>query len=90
MKPQGLTPELNERTNRKALEILAFIKNTIKTLGRMDDRDAELELGLHISFLFGVLTLHHTKRSRLLGVEARDLLGLQIQHSLRRLTSQRR
>ncbi len=88
LKPQGLTPELNERTNRKAGEILAFIKDTIKAVGGMDDRAAELELGLHVSFLFGVLTLHHAKRSRLLGVEARDLLALHIQHSVHRLARQ--
>lgn len=85
LKPQGLTPELNRRLNAKALEVLGLIKSAAAALGGLRDEDAQLELGLQTSFLWGLLTLHHTRRSRLLRLEARDLLERHIEHAVERL-----
>lgn len=85
LKPQGLTPELNRRLNAKALEVLGVIRSAALALGGLDEEEAQLELGLQTSFLWGLLTLHHTRRSRLLRLEARDLLELHIEHAIERL-----
>lgn len=85
-KPQGLTPELNTRLNRKALVVLDVIKQAAASLGDLDEREAELERALQVSFLWGLLTVHHTKRSRLLRVDPRALLEHHVAHAIGRLS----
>lgn len=87
LKPQGLGPELNELLNMKAVELLNVVKSAIQAVAPIDDRDAELELGLQMSFVLGLLMLHHTNKIGMLRVNARELLALHLQHTVARLAA---
>ena len=87
LKPRGLTPELDARLNDQLDFNLAFFRGCVRALANCSERKAEIEVGLHLSTLFGMLILHHTKRIRALHIDARSLLKVHIRQSIDRLTA---
>lgn len=85
LKARGLTRELDARLNQQLASILAIFNACVRELGDLSEREAQIEVGLHLSMLFGLLTLHHTKRTRALHIDARALLNLHIRRSIERL-----
>ena len=47
--------------------------------------EAEAEVGLHYSVLFGLLILHHTKRTRVFHIDARAVLAKHVREATERL-----
>lgn len=87
LKPQGLTRELDARLNTQFGSIIGVFTDSVRALAKCNSRQAEVEVGLHLAMLFGLLTLHHTKRTKAFHVDARALLKLHIDHAINRLTS---
>ncbi|GGC77246.1 TetR family transcriptional regulator [Chelatococcus reniformis] len=87
LKPQGLTRELDARLNEQLISILTIFKDCLRSMVNCSARDAEIEVGLHFSMLFGLLTLLHTKRTRVFKIDPRALLKLHIRRSVERLTA---
>jgi AcrR family transcriptional regulator len=82
LKPQGLTKELDTRLNAQLSSILAVFGSCVRDLADVSERETEAEVGLHLAMLFGLLTLHHTRRTRVFRVDARTLLDLHIRRWL--------
>lgn len=85
LKPQGLTRQLDARLNKQLADIHALFTGSLRAMTGCTAREADMEIGLHFSFLFGLLTLYHTRRTRAFRVEPRVLLKTHIQRSLDRL-----
>ena len=85
LKPQGLTRQLDATLNAQLAEIHSIFTESLRALTGCNAREADLEIGLHFSFLFGLLTLYHTRRTRAFRVEPRTLLKTHIKRSLDRL-----
>jgi TetR/AcrR family transcriptional regulator len=85
LKPQGLTRELDARLNAQLASIVGVFIECLRALSNCTQREAEIEVGLHLAMLFGLLTLHHTKRIKAFHIDARALLKLHMQHSVDRL-----
>lgn len=82
LKPQGLTRELDARLNAQLRMIHLLFVEGVRAFSRGPADQADIEVGLHLSMLFGLLTLHHTRRTRLFRVEARSLLSEYIARAL--------
>jgi len=87
LKPQGLTPQLNRQLNAKAQDILLLLRGVIQAISGLDGQTAAQEVGLQVTFLFGLLTIHHTRRSRMLGVKTGTLMALHVEQSIDRLAA---
>jgi AcrR family transcriptional regulator len=85
LKPQGLTRELDARLNAQLTSILGVFNDSVRALTGGSRQDAEVEVALALAMLFGLLTLHHTKRTRAFRIDARTLLDEHIARSLDRL-----
>ena len=85
LKPQGLTPELDARLNQQLESIMVIFRACVLAFGGIKVKDADAEVGLHYSVLFGLLILHHTKRTRVLHFDPRQVLKLHIDNTVRRL-----
>lgn len=84
LKPQGLTRELDARLNEQLKCIHATFTDSLRALAGCSAREADSEVGLHFSMLFGLLTLYHTRRTRIFRIEPRALLKTHIKRSLDR------
>lgn len=87
LKPQGLTRELDARLNAQLAAIVAVFAKCVRGLAKCDEREAEIEVGLHLAMLFGLLTLHHTRRTKAFHVDARGLLKKHMEVSIARLAA---
>lgn len=87
LKPRGLTKELDARLNDQLASILSIYRDCVRDVAKCTERKAEIEVGLLYSMLFGLLVMHHTKRTRVFHVDARALLKLYIRQSIDRLTA---
>jgi TetR/AcrR family transcriptional regulator len=85
LKPQGLTRELDARLNEQLKRIHTTFTDSLRALAKCSAREADSEVGLHFSMLFGLLTLYHTRRTKLFRIDPRALLKTHIQRSLERL-----
>jgi TetR/AcrR family transcriptional regulator len=85
LKPQGLTRELDGRLNEQLKRIHATFTDSLRALAYCSAREADSEIGLHFSMLFGLLTLYHTRRTKVFRIDPRALLKTHIQRSLERL-----
>jgi TetR/AcrR family transcriptional regulator len=85
LKPQGLTRELDGRLNEQLKRIHATFTDSLRALANCSAREADSEIGLHFSMLFGLLTLYHTRRTKVFRIDPRALLKTHIQRSLERL-----
>ncbi len=90
LKPQGLTRELDMQLNNQLKSILALYNSLVREIAGCTERDAEIEVGTHFAMLFGLLTLYHTRRTRVFGIDARAILDHFIAQSLQRLRQTRR
>jgi TetR/AcrR family transcriptional regulator len=90
LKPQGLTRELDMQLNNQLKSILALYNSLVREIAGCNERDAEIEVGTHFAMLFGLLTLYHTRRTRVFGIDARAILDHFIAQSLQRLRPTRR
>lgn len=90
LKPQGLTRELDMQLNNQLKSILALYNSLVREIACCSERDAEIEVGTHFAMLFGLLTLYHTRRTRVFGIDARAILDHFIAQSLQRLRQIRR
>lgn len=90
LKPQGLTRELDARLNHQLESIMLIFRDCVKQLGGDAVTDVDAEVGIHYSVLFGLLIFHHTKRTRVLHIDPRQVLQLHIQHAVDRLTAVRK
>lgn len=90
LKPQGLTPELDMQLNNQLKSILTIYNSLVREIASCSERDAEIEVGVHFAMLFGLLTLYHTRRTRVFGIDARAILEHFIGQSLQRLKQSRR
>lgn len=88
LKPQGLTRELDAQLNRQLKSILTVYNKLVQAIAACDERGAEIEVGVHFAMLFGLLTLYHTKRTRVFGIDARAILDHFIAQSVQRLKEQ--
>ncbi len=86
LKPQGLTRELDAQLNSQLKSILAIYSTLLREIAGFNERDAEVEVGVHFAMLFGLLTLYHTKRTRVFGIDARSILDHFIAQSVQRLS----
>lgn len=89
LKPQGLTKELDAQLNNQLKSILAIFNQSVRALAGCTEREAEVEVGVHFAMLFGLLTLHHTKRTRVFGIDARAILDHFIEQSVNRLKTRK-
>lgn len=89
LKPQGLTRELDAQLNAQLRSLLAIYNRLIKSISGCTDREAEVEVGVHFAMLFGLLTLYHTKRTRVFNVDAQAILDHFTDESLLRLKRMR-
>ncbi len=87
LKPQGLTRELDARLNAQLAAIVAVFADCVRGVAKFSQREAEIEVGLHLAMLFGLLTLHHTKRTKAFHVDARALLKTHLDQSIARLAA---
>lgn len=87
LKPQGLTRDLDARLNAQLAAVVSVFVEAVRLVGKLSRRQAEVEVGLHLAMLFGLLTLHHTKRTKAFHVDARALLKLHIDRALARLSA---
>ena len=85
LKPQGLTRQLDARLNAQLKAIRAIFAACVRELSGATAKEIDDEVGLHLAMLFGLLTLHHTKRTRVLGTDARALLQRHIRQTLERM-----
>ncbi|HEX2885256.1 TetR/AcrR family transcriptional regulator [Vineibacter terrae] len=85
LKPQGLTPQLDVRLNAQLGAIQAIFATCVRELTGATGREVDDEVGAHLAMLFGLLVLHHTRRTRVLRTDARALLRRHIRQSLARL-----
>jgi TetR/AcrR family transcriptional regulator len=90
LKPQGLTRELDMQLNNQLKSILALYNSLVREIAGCNERDAEIEVGTHFAMLFGLLTLYHTRRTRVFGIDAKAILDHFIAQSLQRLRPTRR
>jgi TetR/AcrR family transcriptional regulator len=87
LKPQGLTRELDARLNAQLAAIVAVFATCVRGVARCSERQSDIEVGLHLAMLFGLLTLHHTKRTKAFHVDARALLKTHLDQSIARLAA---
>ncbi len=85
LKPQGLTRQLDARLNGQLAAIQSLFATQVRELAGGTDREVDDEVGLQLAMLFGLLTLHHTRRTKALRTDARALLRRHIRQSLERL-----
>lgn len=85
LKPQGLTKELDARLNRQLEAILDIFRQCVIDLAGCTAAQAEAEVGLHYSVLFGLLILYHTKRTRVFHIDARRVLEMHVKDACERL-----
>lgn len=83
LKPQGLTPALDQRLNSQLTGIQAIFAASLRELGA--DAQADEEVGMQLAMLFGLLILHHTRRTKPLRVDARKLLLRHVRQTVARL-----
>lgn len=87
LKPRGLNRELDRRLNEQLASILSIYRGCVRALAKCTERRAEIEVGLLYSMLFGLLVMHHTRRTRVFHVDSRELLKLYIRQSIERLAA---
>lgn len=85
LKPQGLTRQLDDRLNGQLAAIQSVFATLVAEFGGGGGREVDDEVGAQLAMLFGLLTLHHTRRTRVLRTDARRLLRRHIRQSLARL-----
>lgn len=85
LKPQGLTRELDARLNDQLEGIMVVFREAVQDLGGGAVKDPDAEVGLHYSVLFGLLIFHHTKRTRVFHIDAREVLQNHIAQTVERL-----
>ena len=85
LKPQGLTKELDARLNDQLESILDIFRNSVQELAACTRAQAEAEVGLHYSVLFGLLVLYHTHRTRVFRIDARRVLEMHVRDATERL-----
>ena len=85
LKPHGLTRELDARLNKQLEMIMQAFRECLRALAGPPLKNVDEEVGIHYSMLFGLLILHHTKRTRVLHFDARQALRLHIAHTIERL-----
>lgn len=90
LKPQGLTRELDAQLNAQLKSILVVYNDLVREIAGYSSREAEVEVGLNFAMLFGLLTLYHTKRTRVFNIEARTILDHFIAESILRLKQNKR
>lgn len=87
LKPRGLTRELDARLNGQLQDIQALFATCVRELTAWAESEIDAEVGSQLAMLFGLLTLHHTRRTRTLRVDARALLDRHVAITLDRLRS---
>lgn len=85
LKPQGLTKELDARLNDQLESILEIFRACVQELAGCTRQQAEAEVGLHYSVLFGLLILYHTHRTRVFNIDARRVLEMHVRDATERL-----
>lgn len=85
LKPQGLSREFDARLNRQLAGIQAIHAACVRELSGAAEREVDDEVGAQLAMLFGLLVLHHTKRTKALRTDAQALLRRHIRQSLARL-----
>lgn len=85
LKPQGLSRELDARLNAQLADILQIYRQAVIDIAGCPVAEAEAEVGLHYSVLFGLLILHHTKRTRVFHIDARAVLAKHVREATERL-----
>jgi len=85
LKPRGLTRELDARLNGQLQDIQALFATCLRELTAWPETEIDDEVGAQLAMLFGLLTLHHTRRTRTLRVDARALLLRHVRLTLERL-----
>ena len=85
LKPQGLTKELDARLNAQLESILDIFRACVQELAGCTREQAEAEVGLHYSVLFGLLILYHTHRTRVFHIDARRVLEMHVRDATERL-----
>ena len=84
LRPQGLNRELDARLNRQLESIMVIFRDAVLALAGGPLADVEAEVGMHYAMLFGLLLFHHTRRTRVLHIEPREVLQGHIRHTLDR------
>ena len=85
LKPQGLTKELDARLNDQLESILDVFRACVQELAGCTPAQADPEVGLHYSVLFGLLILYHTHRTRVFRIDARRVLEMHVRDATDRL-----
>jgi AcrR family transcriptional regulator len=85
MKPLGLTPELDERLNRRLREALGGVEQGLAALG-LGAAAATRETTALFGHCVGLLLLTHTGRIRMFGQDGRVLFASYVKQLLRGLT----
>jgi AcrR family transcriptional regulator len=88
LRPQGLTRQLDARLNGQLAAIQSIFATLVHELSPGGEREIDDEVGAQLAMLFGLLVLHHTKRTRVLRTDARALLRRHIRQSLMRLQAE--
>lgn len=85
LKPQGLNRRLDTRLNEQLAGIQAIFAACVRELTGAAPREVDDEVSAQLAMLFGLLTLHHTRRTRVLRTDAKALLRRHVRQSLARL-----
>lgn len=84
MRPLGLTPELNDRLNRRLRQALGGVESGLCELG-CDKAVAARETTALFGHCVGLLVLTHTGRIRMFGQDGRELFRTYVQELLQRV-----
>lgn len=83
MKPRGLTPEINDRLNRRLRDSLVPTETVLLEMG-LRPEDAAREITALLAHCVGLLLLQHTGRIRMFGQNSTGLLKEYVEHLYRR------
>jgi AcrR family transcriptional regulator len=83
VKPRGLTPEINQRLNRRLRDALTPAETVLLDMG-VQPKDAARETTALLAHCVGLLMLQHTGRIRMFGQNAADLVNDYVEDLYRR------